>query len=228
MEKLSRIKTAVDVAASVAMLLAASFVIWSLIGRTVQSPPPNRSLPAGPISLADAHVKGSRAAQVAILQYSDFECPFCGQYTREEEEEVVKGLVDTGVALYAFKHFPLERIHRRAKAAAVAAVCADMRGSFWKMHAALFGIRGPLELSEIDAVAGTLGLRSAEFHDCLGGPEARKVVEGHVAEAIAVGVVSTPTFFVGRVRRDNRLMVAEVLRGVQSASALAAAVGRLQ
>src|SRR6185436_20936742 len=86
------------------------------------------------LTLAGAATKGRASAPLVMLEFSDFECPFCGRYSRETYPQVQREYVDTGKVRYVFRHTPIERIHPQAMKAAEAAECAGTQGKFWEMH----------------------------------------------------------------------------------------------
>jgi protein-disulfide isomerase len=88
-------------------------------------PPPTPRLPVEPISIAGAALKGTASAPVAIVEYSDFECPYCATFVRTTFPDLDREYIATGRVLFAFRHLPLETIHKRAFRAAEASECAN-------------------------------------------------------------------------------------------------------
>jgi hypothetical protein len=95
------------------------------------------SLSGGPVSLAGATLQGSPSAKVAVIEYLDFECPYCGKFARETLPALDAGYIRTGKVLLAVRHYPLPN-HQLAVKAAEAAECAGEQGKFWEMHLRLF------------------------------------------------------------------------------------------
>jgi protein-disulfide isomerase len=85
----------------------------------------------------DWHVQGASSAPVTIVEYSDFQCPYCARYSTETYPEIKAQYIDTGKVRYMFRHFPLS-FHSEAELAAQAAECAGEQGKFWEMHDTLF------------------------------------------------------------------------------------------
>ena len=135
---------------------------------------------------------GPADAKVTIVEYSDFECPFCAK-ARTTVDAVMKA--NAGKVRLVFRHFPLP-MHKHAPKAAEAAACADAQGKFYEMHDQLFDHANALEVENLKQYAKAIGLDEAKFAACLDGGEMAKVVEKDMASAEAVGVSSTPTFFV--------------------------------
>ena len=147
------------------------------------------------VPLASSPVLGDENASITVVEFSDFECPFCGRYSREEFPQIKKLYIDTRKVRYVFKQFPLTQIHPKAQRAAQASLCAQEQGAFWQYHDELYAHQNELELGQLEAYAKTLGLDTAVFHNCL-------VTEKTLPElfidkklGLEIGVSGTPTFF---------------------------------
>ena len=136
--------------------------------------------------------RGPADAKVTIVEYSDFECPFCSR-ARTTVDKVMEA--NAGKVKLVFRHFPLP-MHQNAQKAAEASACADAQGKFFAMHDQLFDHARELEAEKLPGYAEAIGLDMAKFKACLEGGEMAKVVEKDMAAAEAIGVSSTPTFFV--------------------------------
>jgi protein-disulfide isomerase len=169
--------------------------------------------PKDPISLGDAQIRGSRTAQVAIIEYSDFQCPFCGAFARDTLPTLQRKYIDSNRVQLAFRNFPLG-IHNFAEKAAEAAACAGRQGRFWEMHDALFANQKELDESSIIQRAGDLKLGSTEFSACLHGEEGDHIKQD-VRSADLLDIRGTPTFFVGNVVPGGRVRVGQVLTGAE-------------
>src|SRR5439155_11115874 len=113
---------------------------------------------------------GARAklgANLAIIEFSDFQCPFCGRYARETFPLLKREFIDTGEVNYVFMHFPLEALHPDALKAAEAAACAGRQDKFWGMHDRLFANQAALLLPSIMNYARELRLDEPNFEKCL-------------------------------------------------------------
>jgi len=155
------------------------------------------------ISLKDVPVKGNKNAKVTVVEYSDFQCPFC----RRASEILPKLLDEYGNKIsVVYKQFPLPN-HNWAKPAAIAALCAFDQGNnnFWKFHDLLFGNQQQINVGNVNAklkgFASKIGLNQKKFNACLSSPKIEAKIQQETREATSVGVNSTPTFFV------NGLMV---------------------
>jgi protein-disulfide isomerase len=159
---------------------------------------PDAPLPDHPLPLTGVAIKGSPKAKVAIIEFSDFECSYCGRFARETLPEIDRRYISTGQVLLAFKHLPIERIHRNAVNAAVSAECAGLDGKFWEMHDRLFQHQSLLDPKSLYVHAQAIGLDAARFARCLDTDFAPKIrSEGSQARELKVS--ATPTFLIGVV-----------------------------
>ena|SRR5688572_11872181 len=159
------------------------------------------------IDLTGRHARGPADAKVTIVEYSDFQCPFCSRGYQILEEQVMTEY-DGKVRLF-FKHLPLKTIHPWAEGAALATECAgDQSGDgFWKMYHAIFKSQRELNPDNLKAkvtdFAKSAGLDEGKFTQCYDGKTALPRVEKDLAEAAALGANSTPTFFINGRRLEG-------------------------
>jgi len=150
--------------------------------------------PVFEVPQGDSPFWGNSDAKVTIVEYSDFQCPFCAK-----GKEIVDGLKKKyGKKIkVVFKNFPLP-FHNNAKTAAVASLCANEQGSkyFWKMHDHMFENQTLLDRKELKKAAKKLGLKTAKFNECLEKEKYLATVNKEMDEGRNIGVKSTPTFYV--------------------------------
>jgi protein-disulfide isomerase len=148
--------------------------------------------PGMELEVKGSPVLGAKNAPVTLVEYADYECPYCQQVypaLRKLEHDF------DGKLSVVFKDCPLP-MHSHARKAAEAAMCAGSQGKFWEYHNILFETSGKLETSQLKEDAKTLGLNTGEFDKCLdSGAEAAKVQKG-VEEAQELGLTGTPSFFI--------------------------------
>jgi protein-disulfide isomerase len=152
------------------------------------------------LDLEGAPVRGSPMAQVTVVEFSDFECPYCGR-----AHPILQQLLNEfdGRVRLVFKHYPLSSAHPHAVAAARAAIAAGNQGKFWEMHDLLFEHQRQLEEEDIEGYAERLGLDMDRFRADLASVETQRRIERDKEEGQRVGVEGTPTFFVnGRRFRE--------------------------
>ncbi len=149
-----------------------------------------------------AGVLGDANAPVTIVEFSDYQCPFCRRAFEDAEKKVIENYVNTGKVRIYFKDFPLS-FHPDAPAAANAARCAGEQGKYWEMHDAIFVGQGPAELGTVainasvyTTYAKEMGLKEPQFTQCVQSDKYASEVQADTAQGIAAGVSGTPTFFV--------------------------------
>ncbi|MCU1238638.1 MAG: oxidoreductase [Candidatus Solibacter sp.] len=157
------------------------------------------SAPRAPITLKDTPLRGAANAPVTIVEFADFECPYCQQI----QPVVDKLLADyKDKVAFAFKDFPLPN-HAQAQKAAEAAHCALAQGKYWEFHASLFNTR-EFDVAKMKNAARTLQLDGNAFNQCLDSGAKAGAVKAHFEEAQALGLPGTPAFFVnGRLINPN-------------------------
>jgi len=195
------------------MILAAGAILWSVFLRPAQtrSSRPTVQIPAEPISLEGSPVLGSPDARVTIVEFADFQCPYCRTFAREVLPEIKSRYVDAGLVRFVFVHLPLP-IHARAVVAATSAECAARQGRFWAMHDQLFERSDRLEDDDLAAYASDAGLNVDEFNVCMAaGPSTR--VSDDRALAKALGLTGTPVFLLGIADLEGRVRVTEAVVG---------------
>ena len=141
---------------------------------------------------AEGPSRGGSNAPVTIVEFSDFECPFCG-HAVETLQQVQKKYGDN--VRIVFRDYPLFS-HRTAKRAAEAAHCADELGKFWEMHDRLFSKGGPLSDADLYRFAGQAGIDRDKFDQCLNSGKYKEAWKVSQDEGNRVGVSSTPSFFI--------------------------------
>jgi protein-disulfide isomerase len=175
---------------------------------------PEPPLPPDPISIADAALRGRADAPVAVIEHTDYECPFCGRFARETAPALEEAYVATGRVRWAVRHLPLESLHAQAFGAAQASECAALQGKRWEMHRSLFEDQKRLDRSALRERAATLRLDLGAFAACLAGQTAAKVRADAAAAATAF-VTVTPTFLIGRVQPDGRVKILRRITGAK-------------
>jgi protein-disulfide isomerase len=162
------------------------------------------------------HIRGPEDARVTLVEYGDFECPYCGQ-----AEPAVRDLLSqhgTDVR-YVWRHLPLSDVHPNAIKAALAAEAAAKQGAFWPMHDLLLTRQDALLVRNLVSYAEELGLDTERFTADLKKHTGEKRIAEDVEHAAASGVVGTPTFFVNGLRHYGAYDLATLTEAVKAAKA---------
>ena len=246
--RLPRWRRVLDTLTSVSIVVACAVLIWRMLGqpgrapaergpvpsgsvaaqRPVRSPQrPGGALPAAPLSLAGAATKGSSGARVAIIEFSDFQCPFCSRFSSETRPRLEQTYVNSGQVLWAFRHLPLETLHPTALRAAEAFECAARSGRAWEMHRRLFDQPKALSDAAIARYATSLGIGGPAFETCMRG-ESKPKIRADMEAARVLGVAGTPAFLIGVRRPDNLVDVKATLFGAQPFDKFKAEIDKLR
>jgi Na+/H+ antiporter NhaA len=210
----------------------ASTLTWIVFRATAELPPPLRIRAllgtaelltdlADPVDAGHDHVRGPDEAPVTLVEYGDFQCPYCGR-----AEPVVRELLaDFGDVRYVWRHLPLTDVHPGAQLAAEASEAAAAQGRFWEMHDLLLAHQDALRPPDLSRYAGELGLDVERFSEEL----RRHVWAGRVAEDVdsadLSAVSGTPTFFVNGVRHQGAYDLETLSAAVRAARARASIAG---
>jgi len=157
------------------------------------------------VSLDDDPVKGNPDAPVTIVEFSDFQCPFCKRFHETTFQLIQENYIDTGKVKFVYRDFPIPSIHPNgAIPAALASECADEQGMFWEYHDKIFENQKNWELlaaedvaKEFKAYAQELELNTNQFNDCLNSEKYMDEVSKDYQEGNSYGITGTPTFFIG-------------------------------
>jgi len=168
------------------------------------------------VNIGGAPMLGRADAPVTIIEFSDFECPFCQRFSASTLPEIKRDYVETGKVRYVFLDFPLENIHPRARKAAEAAQCAAEQGKFWEMHDLLFAQSGNLDISQYGDFARKLGLDASAFDLCLKSGKQTAKINRSLASASAIGINSTPSFIITKSERGDIINGGTIVTGANT------------
>lgn len=179
-------------------------------GGTIQQVAGNAQPVGGVVNVSadDDAVLGDPNAPVTLIEFSDFQCPFCRKFYKETLPQIKKEYIDTGKARLVYRDFPLS-FHPGAMPAAEGTECAREQGKFWEMHDVIFDEQekqgsGTIQFTTDDVKkwAGKISLNTAKFNQCLDSGKYKQEVEKDIADGSAAGVSGTPAVFV-----NGRLVV---------------------
>ena len=172
---------------------------------------------AVPVEMSLDHVRGPEKSPVTVVEYGDFECPYCG-----EAEPVIRELLaDYGDVHYVWRHLPLTDVHPHAQLAAEGSEAAARQGKFWEMHDLLLEHQGALTARDLRGYAAELGLNVDKFSDDLRHHKGANKIASDVDSADLSGVSGTPTFFINGMRHHGAYDIANLSAAVRSARARA-------
>jgi len=189
-------------------------------GQPELKPPPT-------MSVAGELYKGEPAAKVAIIEYADFQCPFCRRFESQVYPNIRDSYIQTGKLKYFHRDMPLV-FHQGAMPAARAVHCASEQGKFWEMHDAMLGDTASLTPADIDDRAGKLGLNVPDLDKCISSNRFADIIQRGISEASAMQVSGTPTFIIGTLDANGNVMsVKKTVVGASPFEAFKAAIDPL-
>lgn len=177
------------------------------------------------LAIDDDPVKGDRKARVVLVEFSDFQCPYCARFVRETLPEIDKNYIKTGKLKYVFRDFPITSAHKDALKAAMAAGCALDQGKYWEMHDRLFENQTAFTVYNLTQNAEAIGLNKQTFQQCLNNNEYATEVQSDFADGTKAGVNQTPFFFLGLTEPNSpKVKVLTVIRGAKPYAVFKAAI----
>jgi protein-disulfide isomerase len=189
--------------------------------------------PARPetINIANSPSLGEKGARLVVVEFSDYQCPYCSRFFRDTMPQIEQDYINTGKVKYVFRNLPLESIHPFAIKAAEAADCAGEQGKFWQMHRRLFSNQEALGPADLQVHAQSVGLDLMKFNQCLSGGSHAHSIRKEAEDAFSAGIQGTPAFVIG-VRNekdpsDPNIKVVSIISGAQPYSVFKEAINNL-
>ncbi len=156
------------------------------------------------ISLDDDPMKGNPDAEITIIEFSDFQCPFCWRFYTQTLPLIEQNYISAGKVNFVYRDFPIQSIHPNAVPAALAGECADDQGKFWEMHDMIFinqknwqDLQTTQSTSLFKEYAIEIGLNVDEFNSCMTSGKHLEEIQNDLNDGRIYGVTGTPGFFVG-------------------------------
>jgi protein-disulfide isomerase len=173
-----------------------------------------KPMPSGPIikdaafEIGNNPLKGSADNGLILVEFTDYECPFCGRYVRETFPQIQKEYIDKGLINYAVIDLPLPSLHPKAIKAAESSHCAEEQGKFWEIHELLMSKQE--SLGDLSSYAEALNIDVKRFDECVSYGKYADMVRGNMALAQKLGIYAVPGFIIGRIdSSNNRLSVTQ-------------------
>ena len=181
------------------------------------------------VSVDGVPFKGDKNAKLTLVEFSEFQCPFCGRHVRETYPQLEKEYIQTGKVKYFFRDLPLESIHKNAFKASEAAHCAGDQGKFWEMHDRLFANQNSLEPAMLTGHALAIGVDTKKFQACLDSDKYAADIRNDISDASKIGITGTPTSVIGLTQPNDpkTIKVLKVIRGAQNIRAFKEALDSL-
>jgi len=177
------------------------------------------------VSIDGAPFKGDKGAKVTVVEFTDYQCPFCSRHFRQTWPQLEQDYVKTGKVKFFLREMPLEALHPQAFKAAEAARCAAEQGKYWEMHDRLFANQGALARKDLSASAQALGLDLGTFDKCVDSGSVAEIVRKDLADSDKAGARGTPTFYVGLTEpNSSEVKAVRVIRGAQPYAAFKEAI----
>jgi protein-disulfide isomerase len=171
-------------------------------------------------------IKGKANAKVVMIEFADYECPYCAQHSNGVSKEIDKEFVETGKIRYAFANNPIPS-HRNAIPLAQAAICGGQQDRYWQMHDRLYEAE-PKTREELISIVDELGLDHLKFEQCLDqAPDAFKEIGRDTIAAKSLGFSATPAFAIGLADSQGRVQIQKLITGAQSFAVFKSAIGEI-
>ena len=180
-------------------------------------------LPKDPINVSKDPAKGERGAKVALIEYSDYQCPFCSRFGKDAYPQIETDFIKTGKLQYYFRDLPLD-FHKEAFKAAEAAHCSGEQGKFWEMHDHLFQNQKALAPENLTKYAEAIQLNTTVFNQCLESGRYATDIKKDITEANNAGITGTPTFLIGTINKDGTVKITRKLVGAKPYAEFKAAI----
>lgn len=178
------------------------------------------------VDLKGAPRLGSPAARIGIIEFSNYQCPYCRHFHQQQFARIRKEYIDTGLVQFMHRDLPL-KMHPHAVPAAVAARCARAQGRFWDMHDALLDNQGRLGPELYAKLAREMKLDEVKFSACLGEPVHEQGIARDLFVAKRLGFSGTPSFLIGTIEDDTLTVVREA-RGAPAFELFAQEIEKLR
>lgn len=181
------------------------------------------------IDLEGISFRGSPEAPVTIVEFTDYQCPYCRRHAQNTLPQLLERYIETGKLRYGVREFPLEQLHPDAIRLAHAALCAGEQGRYWEMHDRLMATPQQATRKSIAPAAKALEIDEPAFAACIDTQRQADTIRSDVASGVQLGVRGTPFFAIGRTGTDGarQLSIASTLTGAQPFERFAALIDPL-
>jgi len=181
------------------------------------------------ISIGSSPFKGKPDATVTLVEFSDYQCPFCARNYRDVMPTLVTEYIETGKLKFVMRENPIPSLHKNAMNASHAALCAGDQGKYWEMHNILFDNQRELGVDNLKAFAANLGLDTANFNECLDTEKHKKRISADIQSGGRLGVSGTPGFVLGLTdsKDPDKALMSVYIKGAKSLDSFKGAIDAL-
>lgn len=165
------------------------------------------------LNLGTAPSRGRADAPLVLVEFSDYECPFCIRHFTQTMPELDREYISTGKLRYVFMDFPIDQLHPGALKAHEAARCSGEQGTFWEMHQRLFSPAGTHDVARLKTLASEIGLDRGKFDACLDSGRMQAPVRASVDRATELGADGTPQMYLGVADASGSFRIIRSIRG---------------
>ena len=188
-----------------------------------------KDAPAAParakLNLEGFQMLGRKDAPITLVEFTDYQCPFCRQFHTTVFGDLKKNFIDTGKVRFYSRDLPLDSIHPDAFRAAQAARCAADQGQYWKLRDIMGANPGKLDMENLVSAAGSLKMDTTAFRGCVESQKYKEAVQTDVLEAMKIGAEATPTFVLGKSTPQG--VDGELIVGAQPYAEFVKAIAKL-
>ncbi len=178
------------------------------------------------VSIDDDPVLGNSDAPVTIIEFSDYQCPFCKRFFNTTFPDLEREYIKTGKVKYVFRDFPLD-FHKQATKAAEAAHCAGEQGKYWDMHDKIFKNQSEIQVENLKTYASDIGLNTNSFNSCVDSGKYASEVDKDLDDAKKIAVSGTPTFFIGKSQVNSKEISGKKIVGARPYSSFKPIIDQL-
>ncbi|MDQ3170009.1 MAG: DsbA family protein [Acidobacteriota bacterium] len=165
------------------------------------------------LSIGNAPSRGQASAPLVLVEFSDYECPFCIRHFTQTMPELEREYIATGKLRYVFMDFPIDQLHPAALKAHEAARCGGEQGKYWEMHNRLFTPAGTHGVDQLKSLASDLGLDRGRFDTCLDSGRMQAPVRASIDTASGLGADGTPQMYLGIADANGTVRIIRSIRG---------------
>ncbi len=168
-----------------------------------QTPPAPAEPTKAKLNMTGSEMLGSKNAPITMVEFTDYQCPFCQRFHTTAFTELKKNYIDTGKVRFYSRDLPLDSMHPNAIRAAQAARCASEQGQFWTLRDIMGANPSKLDMDGLVADAAGLKMDTGKFRSCVESDKYKQAIQTDVMEAMKIGADGTPTFVIGKSTADG-------------------------